>query len=192
MQGTRVQSLVWEDPTCHGATKPMYHNYWACTLEPTSHNFWAHVPQLLKPSCSRACVLQLLSLCTATTEAHTPRAHASQQEKPPQWEARALQWRVSPLTATRESPCTAMKTWRSQKKSLFRGPEQAFFQRRDTDNQQAHEKMLNINNHKENANQNHNKIPPHTCQNHQQNTNNKCLQGCGEKETLLHCFGIIN
>ena len=27
MQGTRVQSPVREDPTCHGATKPMHHNY---------------------------------------------------------------------------------------------------------------------------------------------------------------------
>ena len=27
MQGTRVQSLVQEDPTCHGATKPVHHNY---------------------------------------------------------------------------------------------------------------------------------------------------------------------
>ena len=27
MQETRVQALVWEDPTCHGATKPMRHNY---------------------------------------------------------------------------------------------------------------------------------------------------------------------
>ena len=36
MQGTRVWSLVQEDPTCHGATKP------------TCHNYWAHVPQLLK------------------------------------------------------------------------------------------------------------------------------------------------
>ena len=27
MQGTRVQALVQEDPTCHGATKPMSHNY---------------------------------------------------------------------------------------------------------------------------------------------------------------------
>ena len=35
MQGTQVWALVWEDPTCHGATKPV-HNYWAC------------VPQLLK------------------------------------------------------------------------------------------------------------------------------------------------
>ena len=39
MQGTRVGALVREDPTCHGATKPMRHNYWAC------------VPQLLKPTC---------------------------------------------------------------------------------------------------------------------------------------------
>ena len=27
MQGTQVQSLVQEDPTCCGATKPMHHNY---------------------------------------------------------------------------------------------------------------------------------------------------------------------
>ena len=27
MQGTRVQALVREDPTCRGATKPMRHNY---------------------------------------------------------------------------------------------------------------------------------------------------------------------
>ena len=49
MQGTWVRALVQEDPTCHRATKPLRHNYWACTLEPASHNYWAHVPQLLKP-----------------------------------------------------------------------------------------------------------------------------------------------
>ena len=27
MQEARVQSLVWEDPTCRGAAKPMRHNY---------------------------------------------------------------------------------------------------------------------------------------------------------------------
>ena len=26
MQGTRVQALVWEDPTCRGATRPVSHN----------------------------------------------------------------------------------------------------------------------------------------------------------------------
>ena len=30
MQGTRVRALVWEDPTCRGATRPMSHNYWPC------------------------------------------------------------------------------------------------------------------------------------------------------------------
>ena len=63
MQGTWVRSLVWEDPTCHRATKPLHHNYWACVLEPTSHNYWAcappaHTPQLLRPR-------------AATTEART-------------------------------------------------------------------------------------------------------------------------
>ena len=27
MQGTQIQLLVWEDPTCRGATKPVRHNY---------------------------------------------------------------------------------------------------------------------------------------------------------------------
>ena len=30
MQGTRVRALVWEDPTCRGAARPVSHNYWAC------------------------------------------------------------------------------------------------------------------------------------------------------------------
>ena len=49
MQGTRVQAPIREDPTCHGATKSVRHNYWAWALEPASHNYWAHVPQLQKP-----------------------------------------------------------------------------------------------------------------------------------------------
>ena len=50
VQGTRVQALIQEDPTCRRATKPVCHNYWAWALEPASHNYWAHVPQLLKPA----------------------------------------------------------------------------------------------------------------------------------------------
>ena len=83
MQGTWVRALVQEDPTCLRATKPVHHNYWACALEPVSHNYWAHVPQLL-------------SSCATTTEALVPTARAPQQDKPPQWEAGALQWRVAP------------------------------------------------------------------------------------------------
>ena len=44
---------------------------------------WARVPQLLSPHAT-------------TTEARTPRTRAPQQEKPPQWEACALQQRVAP------------------------------------------------------------------------------------------------
>ena len=44
MQGTWVWSLVWEDPTCHRATKPVNHNYWApgiqTTREPVCLSYW--------------------------------------------------------------------------------------------------------------------------------------------------------
>ena len=75
-QGTRVRALVWEDPTCRGATKPVHHNYWACTLEPVSHNYWACMPQLLKPTRLEPMLLN--------------------KDKPPQWEARTPQQRVAP------------------------------------------------------------------------------------------------
>ena len=37
-----------------------------------------------------------LSPCATATDAHVPRAREPQQEKPPQWEARALQLESSP------------------------------------------------------------------------------------------------
>ena len=84
MQGTRVRALVREDPTCRGATKPVRHDYWACTLEPACRNYW--------------------SPCATTTEARAPRAHVPQQEKPPQWEACATQRRVAPAHRTQRKP----------------------------------------------------------------------------------------
>ena len=108
MQGTRVRALVQEDPTCCGASKPVCHNYWACALEPVSHNYWACTPQLLKPARSRARVLQLLRpvrlepmLCN---------------EKPPQWEAHALQRRVAPI---REQQQLEKAPPPKKKKTLF-------------------------------------------------------------------------
>ena len=47
-------------------SKPVYHSYWACALEHTSHKHQAILLQLLKSAGPRACV--------------------PQQEKPPQWE----------------------------------------------------------------------------------------------------------
>ena len=51
----------------------------------------SHVP---RSSWARA--PQLLSLRATTTEARAPRACALKQERPPQWEARILQWGVAP------------------------------------------------------------------------------------------------
>ena len=48
---------------------------------------------------------------------------------------------------------------------MGKGLEQTFFQRRHTDDKQAHENILNITNHQGNVNQNHNEISPHICQN---------------------------
>ena len=95
MQGTRVRALVREDPTCHGATKPVRHNYWACALEPVSHNYWAQVPQLLKPTRPEPVL-------------HDKRSHRN--EKPMHSNE---EWPL--LTTTRESPHAATKTQRSQK-----------------------------------------------------------------------------
>ena len=58
-----------------------------------------------------------------------------------------------------------------------------FFQRRHTDSQKTHEKMLNIINCERNENQNYNMVSPHTGQNgyHQKSTNNHCWRGCGQQ-----------
>lgn len=72
-------------PHAMGAAKPRHHNSWAYA-QTMSHNSWAHVPQLLKPVC--------------------PKASSLQQEKPLQWEACAVQWRVPPLMQLEESQCS--------------------------------------------------------------------------------------
>ena len=95
MQGTQAWILVREDPTCHGASKRVRHNYWACTLEPVSHNYWAHAPQLLKPAGLEPVL-------------HNKRSHHS--EKPVHHNEEE-----PPLATTRESLCAATKTQRSQK-----------------------------------------------------------------------------
>ena len=48
---------------------------------------------------------------------------------------------------------------------MGRKPKQTFLRRRHTDEQQAHEKMLNTANYQRNESQNYNEVPPHTSQN---------------------------
>ena len=88
MQGTQVRSLVQEDPTCLGATKPVNHSYWARDLESTRWNNWHPCTYSSCYATRKATTMR--SLSTATTE-------------------------QLPLAATRESLCTATKTQRSQK-----------------------------------------------------------------------------
>ena len=45
---------------------------------------------------------------------------------------------------------------------MGRGSKQTLLQKEHTDGQYTYEKMLNITNHQENANQNHNEVTPHT------------------------------
>ena len=68
MQKIWIRSLIQEDPIRHEATKPMHHSYWASALEPTQCDYWR--------------------LC--------PWNPAPQEAKPPEEDARALQWRVVP------------------------------------------------------------------------------------------------
>ena len=83
VQRAWVQSLVQEDSTCHGATKPMIWCLRLATAEPTC--------QLLKPAHSRTHKPQLMSPCAVTTEVcalqlesslhclHLEKAHVQQQ-----------------------------------------------------------------------------------------------------------------
>ena len=70
------------DCTCLGATKPMYHNYWAHTPEATSCNYW--------------------SLHTLEPMLHKTRRHHS--------ETHALQLESSPCLVPLEKACAAAET----------------------------------------------------------------------------------
>ena len=67
---------------------PWWYSGWESTCQCREYGFdpWSgKIPHASKQ----------LSLCTTATEAHVPGA-CGPQEKPPQWEARALQQRVAP------------------------------------------------------------------------------------------------
>ena len=73
---------------------------------------------------------------------------------------------------------------------MGRGSEWTVFQGRHTDDQQAHEKILNINNHQGNSNQTTVRyhFTPVRMAIIKKTTNNKCWQGCGEKGTLVYSW----
>ena len=78
---------------------------------------------------------------------------------------------------------------------MGRRPKQTFLQRRHTDGQEAHEKMLNIANYSRNANQNYNEVPPHTNQNghHQKNLQTiNAGEGVEKREPSCTVGGNVN
>ena len=100
MQGTRVVSLVWEDPTRRRGVTQSF--------------------QLLSPS-SRAHELQLLSLLVATTKAHALGACALQQGSHHKWKPmhhNGEEWPL--LSTTAEGPPAAAETQCNQEvKAIF-------------------------------------------------------------------------
>ena len=66
------------------------------------------------PWSNQACEPQQTTPHAPSTVAYTPRAHAPQQEKPPQWRPHTTR-EQPPLDTTGESPRTAMKSQHGQK-----------------------------------------------------------------------------
>ena len=71
---------------------------------------------------------------------------------------------------------------------MGRRHEQTFFQRRHTDGQQTHEKMLNNTHHQGNANKTTMRyhLTPARIAKIEHTINNNCWRGCGEIGTLVH------
>ena len=80
MQVTWVQSLVWEDPTCLGATKPVSHNCWACALGPRNGNYWAQKLHYWSP-----CTLEPVLITRETTSVRTPCTATQSTPHAQQW-----------------------------------------------------------------------------------------------------------
>ena len=102
IQETLVRSLVWEDATCLGATKPTCHNNGAGALEPGSRSYWAHGCSYWSPHIK-------------TREAIMTK-EATAKEKPLQQGAHAPQVESSSCSLQLEEKAhRAMKTQHSQK-----------------------------------------------------------------------------
>ena len=69
-------------------------------------------------------------------------------------------WRPITLQKYTSNYCSSIpkNKWPNQKMGQI--TKQTFLQRRHTDGQQTHEKMLNITHYQRNANQSHNEVPP--------------------------------
>ena len=97
----RLRSLILKDPTCHRATKHVFHDYWPLSTASEPQLLSPRV-QLLKPACPRASAQQQRCLHNEDQPLQLGRSpHSPQLEK-----AR---------TATKQRPSTAKNTLKINK-----------------------------------------------------------------------------
>ena len=101
--------------------------------------------------------IKLKSFCTAKETI------SKVKRQPSEWE-KIIANEITDKGLISKSSCSSTSENQPDQKVGGR-PKQTFLQRRHTDGQQTHEKMLNITHYQRNANQNHNKVPLHTSQN---------------------------
>lgn len=107
-------------------------------------------PQPLQPTCPRTC---------------------GPPETPPQWQAHGPQragtrsQRNNRKIVGNDEDLGQPKTRQSINKTLKQAANMNTSQRRHRKSQKTQEKTFNIIHYEENANQKHNEVPPHTCQN---------------------------
>ena len=102
MQGTRVRALVWEDPTCRRATRPVSHNYWLS--------------------------LRVWSLCPATREAAIVRGPCTTMKSGPRLpqQEKALTQKRRPDTAKKKKKKRQRHTSNLEALLLLSGRSDAF------------------------------------------------------------------
>ena len=103
MQGTCVQSLVQEDSTFRGTTKPMHHSYWTCVLQR-----WSPHPQ---------------SLCSTAREATAMRSLSSKMKGSPSLHAATSAPKFNFFFFFKESNYNRLPQWLSSKKSIWHAGE---------------------------------------------------------------------
>ena len=106
--------------------------------------------------------MKLKSICTAKETTNKTKRQPSEQEKI--FANESMDKGLISKIYKQLMQLSIKKNKQSNQK-FGRRPNQTFLQRRHTDGQEAHEKLLTITNYQRNANQNDNEVSPHTSQN---------------------------
>ena len=136
--------------------------------------FFDPLPRVMeiKPKINKWDLMELKSFCTAKETMNKMKRHPSEWEKIFANEA-TNKGLISKIY--KQLMQLNIKKNKQPNQKIGRRPKQTFLQRRHTDGQEAHEKLLKITNYQKNANPNYNEVSPHTSQNgHLQKIYNKC------------------